>query len=163
MRTFNIFMMIFLVPVLVASADEVKGFKARMKNLFKAKPVAASVKIDLDVEPSVAPSDDLTVDEVLYKRKDLKGQVIKLEFDRVNDLKQTKTGYTARVSFERMNRADGMVVMIPEAGFKFFEKKDEHSSADNDDVYIEVLGKNSVRAVGTRYSKSKPEGERYSW
>ncbi len=122
-------------------------------------------EIDLEVEPSVSPTEELDVNEFQLKRKELEHQVVKLEFDRVIDLKQSGNGYTARVTFESGRITEGLTLMIPEEGLDMFKDMAERAprSPLRKKVYVEVLSGNVSRAVGVRYSKSKAEGERYSW
>ncbi len=41
--------------------------------------------------------------------------------------------------------------------------KKEPAYRRRNSVYVEILPANVVRAVGTRFSKNKPVGERYKW
>lgn len=158
------------LPVLIASAQQNplqrQGDRPRFNPLKNRGQQLGRPNIDLSVEPSVAPGEEYTVDEFLLKRKDLQGQVVELTFDRVIGLKQVGEGYTARVTFEDPRAGDGVMLLIPEAGFELFEeyvKSKDPLFRRRQTVLVEVLPANAVRAVGTRYSKNKPEGERYSW
>jgi hypothetical protein len=126
--------------------------------------ITQRAKIDLETEPAGEPVDKFEVDEFLLQRKDLEGEIVELEFDRVLDLKQIEAGYSARISFEnkRNERAD-VTLLIPKTGFEFFEKLAEDRNVSRKSVYVEVLKGNNVRALGTHFSKSKPAGERFSW
>lgn len=159
MRTLII---LFTVAMLgfTASAQQ-NPLKQRIKNL--QKKTQQRPRIDLETEPAGEPVDELTVDEFMLKRKDLAGKVIELEFDRVVDLKQIDQGYSARVMYESLRGVESISLLIPKEGFDFFEKLAEQRGSKREDVYVEVLGGNVVRALGTRFSKNKPEGERYSW
>jgi len=152
-----IVMMAILVPALFVFAQQ-NPLKNRVKQT--AKP-----KIDFSKEPMVAPTEEFTVSEFQLKRKDLQGIVVELTFDRVNDLKQTGQGYTARITFESVRNGEGVTLLIPEEGLELFEEMAERDvrSSLRETVYVEVIAANISRAVGTHYSKSKPEGERYSW
>jgi hypothetical protein len=45
---------------------------------------------------------------------------------------------------------------------EFFEPLTDPGVRRTNEVYVHVMGR-GVRALGTRYSSNKPEGERYSW
>ena len=155
--------LVMLVVVLIGStAMAQNSFKRRAQTAQKnqTKP-----KVDFSVEPSVAPSEELDVTEFQLKRKELKGKVIELEFDRVVDLKQSDNGYTARVTFESGRIVEGMTLLIPEEGLDLFQKMAEYEPrySSRQTIYVEVLSGNIARALGERFSKNKPEGERYSW
>lgn len=83
----------------------------------------------------------------------------------VSTLKQAGKGYSARVTFEDSRDSGGVVLLIPSEGLGMFEEYSKYDARyrRRESVLVEVLPANAVRAVGTRYSKSKPEGERYSW
>jgi len=146
-----------LMPAFFVSAQQ-NPLKNRVKQTAKSK-------IDFSKEPTVAPSEEFDVSEFQLKRKDLQGKVVELTFDRVHDLKQTGQGYSARVTFENGRTGEGIVLLIPEEGLELFEEMAERDSRSplRETVYVEVIGANMSRVVGTRYSKTKPEGERYSW
>jgi hypothetical protein len=149
-----------LLPVLSGSAQQTSTWKQRAVD----KKEQVRSKIDMDAEPVATPSDKLNVQEFALKRKDLEGKVVELEFDRVQEMKQIDIGYSARVTFESMRTAEeGVTILIPAAGGEFFEKLSKESARKNADVYVEVISANIVRALGARYNKNKPEGERYSW
>ncbi|MBC8207427.1 MAG: hypothetical protein ISR85_07115 [Kiritimatiellales bacterium] len=120
-------------------------------------------KVDLSREPASAPVADLDVGELRLKLKDMQGKVVELEFDHTIDLKQTENGYSVRVTFESVRAVEGIMILLPKEGLDFFEPLAEPRSPIRETVYVEVLGNNMTRAVGTRYNKNKPEGERYSW
>lgn len=148
-----------LVPAFLTSA-QVNPFKKRIQQL-KNSP---KQQIDLQSEPDAAPGEELTVSEFLLQRKDLKGQVVELEFDRAFDLKQVGEGYSVRVSFESVRGTEGVTIVLPKEGVEFFEPLAERDrGAVRNTVYVQVLGNNMVRGLGTRYSKGKPLGERYRW
>ena len=150
-----VFVLAVVVPVFFVSAQQ-----NPLRNRGKQE---MSPQVDLESEPESAPVDELDVSEFQLKRKELQGKVIELEFDNVIDLKQVGEGYSVRVTFESARVAEGMMIFLPEDGLEFFEPLSEHRGPLRATVYIEVLGNNMSRALGTRYSKNKPEGERYSW
>lgn len=125
----------------------------------------AKPKIDFETEPSVAPTEELDVNEFQLVRKDLVGKVIELEFDRVVALKQSGNGYVAQVTFESGRLVEGLTLLIPEEGLELFQKLSERDGRSplRTKIYVEVLGGPVSRALGERYRKNKPEGERYSW
>ena len=153
-----ILLVVALLPALVFSAQ---------KNLLQKRPKKADrLEIDLSVEPSAAPGEEMTVTELQFRREELQGQVVELTFDRVIGLKQMeKTAYSARLSFESGRQKESVLVLIPKEGLELFQEMATRfpKSPLRETVYVEVLEKNVIRAVGTRYSKNKPEGERYSW
>ena len=136
--------------------------KRRIQELKKANP---KMNIDLSTQPPGEPVDKLTVPELLLQRKDLAGKVIELEFDRATGLKQTSHGYTAKLFYDDVRDASGVMILIPEEGFDMFEvySKNDARYRRRETVLVEILPANAVRAVGKRYSKNKPEGERYVW
>lgn len=148
--------MAVLLPALFVSAQKDPS-KTRKKQT--ARP-----EIDLSVQPAAAPGKEFDVLEFQLKRKELEGQVVELVFDRVHNLKQTDQGYTVRVTFDNV-RGGSAVLLIPEEGLELFEEMAarELRSPLRQSVYVEVIDANFARAVGTRYSKNKPEGQRYSW
>jgi len=130
---------------------------------FQRKPVEVKAAREaLNVAPG-APVDDLTVNELQLKRKDLVGQVVELTFDNVINLKQAGEGYSARVTYESGRAAEGLALIIPSEGLEFFEPLADHRGPKRETVYVQVLTSNAAKALGTRYSKNKPEGKRYSW
>ncbi len=159
MRTFIIMLTLAMIG---STASAQNPFKNRNKPALAAQ---AKPAIDFEKEPSVAPSEELDVSEFQLKRKDLTGAVVELEFDRVVDLKQSGNGYTARVTFESGRITEGVVLLIPEEGLELFREMAERDarSPRRETICIEVIGANMSKALGTRYSKNKPEGERYTW
>ena len=153
---------IALIVLTLVSASFAKPNDQNKRNPQRTKQ-GVETKVDLTAQPTVAPEDDYTVDEFLLKRKDLSGKVIELKFDRVTGLKQTKNGYTAHVSYQDIKDKSGVSLLIPEEGLEHFEDYTDIRYRRNDSVYVEVLKSGVLRTVGTRYSKSKEEGERYSW
>jgi len=153
---------ILLVAMIGSVTLAQNSFKDRIK---EAADNRVKPKIDFSVEPSVAPSDEVDVSEFQLKRKELVGKVIELEFDRVVTLKQTGSGYTAKVTFESGRVLEGVTLLIPEEGLELFREMSERDARSplRTKVYVEVLTGNVARAVGERYSKNKPEGERYTW
>lgn len=160
MKTFII--MLTLAMIGSTASAQLNPFKNRQQ---PAPSAQTKPKIDLAAEPAVAPSDELTVSDFQLKRKELEGKVVELEFDRVVDLKQSGVGYTARVTFESGRIMEGVTLLIPEEGLELFKEMAERDarSPRRETVYVEVLGANISKALGTRYSKNKPEGERYTW
>lgn len=150
-------MLAVVVPVFFVSAQQ-NPLKKR------GQQQGTMPKVDLKTEPDAAPEDDVTVAEFLLKRKDLKGKIVELEFDRAFDLKQVGEGYSVRVSFESARATEGVNIILPEEGGAFFEPLTERGrGASRKTVYVQVLGNNMVRGLGTRYSKNKDLGERYRW
>jgi hypothetical protein len=138
-------------PRLPAAADQAQNLKAELK----AK---------LDVEPACEPSEDLNVEEFQLKRNDLKGRVVELTFDKVVSLKQTGAeGYVAMVTYESPRMAEGLNIVVPKDGLEFFEEQSKIDYRRKETIYVEVINPSIVRAVGTRFSKNKEPGERYSW
>lgn len=121
--------------------------------------------LDLSSEPAVAPLSRMEVDEFLLKRNELQGSVIELRFDRVSELKQTQNGYMAAVRYEGGRGAQEVRVLVPEEGLDLFGEwtKMKPGTKERTDIYVQVMTNGLVRALGERYSKSKPEGDRYSW
>lgn len=154
-----ILILLVVLPAILFSAQP----DARNKENKNRKKVLET--IDLSVEPTEAPCEKLTVGELQLKRQELQGNVIELTFDRVIDLKQTGEGYTARLTFESGRQKESVLVLIPEEGLEFFQEMADRfpRSPLRETVYVEVISANITRAVGTRYSKNKPEGERYRW
>ena len=145
-------------PVLPAQRPQLPATADRAQNL------KAELKANLDVEPACEPSEDLNVEEFQLKRNDLKGQVVELTFDKVVSLKQAGTeGYIAMVTYESPRLAEGLNIIVPADGLKFFEEQSKIDYRRKEKVYVEVINPTTVRAVGTRYSKNKEPGERYSW
>ena len=160
-------MRILLITLTVAmlgttASAQFNSFKNRQRNRAR-QPGKAT--LDLSVEPSAAPSEELDVSEFQLQRRSLGGKVVELKFDRVLDLKQTGNGYSARVTFESGRLLEGIMLLIPEEGLELFQEMAERDprSPLRKKVYVEVLTGSVTRAVGTRYRKNKPEGERYSW
>ena len=163
----KIFMMVVVMALICSTASaELNPFKKRQKKREKAaQTLRQEVKIDLEAEPSVGPTDEMDVNELLLERKDLTGQVIELEFDRTTSLKQMADGYSVRVSCRQVGGSSGKVtLLLPKDGLEFFEELFRSQNLRREGVYIEILpGGAGAKALGTRYRKSKPEGERYSW
>lgn len=151
---------IVLLAVLLPSS-----FVSAQKNPVKdrLKQRAENPRLDLSKEPECAPTEDLNVQELQLQRNELKGQVIELEFDNVIDLQQAGPGYTARVTFESPRVSEGVTIMFPAEGLEFIQPLADHRGPLRATVYVEVINSKMLRALGTRYSKNKPEGERYSW
>lgn len=130
----------------------------------KAQNLKAELKVDLNAEPACEPSEKLNVDEFQLKRNDLKGQVIELTFDKVVSLKQAgQAGYIAMVTYESPRIAEGLTIAVPSEGLEFFKELSEMKYPAKRTVYVEVINPSTARAVGTRFSKNKEAGERYSW
>jgi hypothetical protein len=163
----KILMMVITVAMISSTASaELNFFKKRKEKREKAtQTLRQKVKIDLEAEPSVGPTDDMDVSELLLERKDLTGQVIELEFDRTTDLKQMNQGYTVHVSCRQIGRSNGgITLLVPKDGLEFFEKLSKSQNMSREEVYVEILpGGGAAKALGTRYRKDKPEGERYTW
>lgn len=153
-----------ILPVLIASAQNPQRPVLQRPNFPQQTDFKAGLKAGLDVEPAGEPSGELTVDEFQLKRNDLKGQVIELTFDRVVSLKQAGAeGYMAMVTYESPRIAEGLNIIVPADGLEFFEDLSKVNYPQRRSVYIQVLTPSTVKALGTRYSKNKEAGERYSW
>jgi len=160
MRTLVVMLMVAMIGSSVSAQQN--PLKTRLK---AAQAGRQRSPIDLEAEPASEPVDKVDVNELLLQRKDLIGKVIELEFDHVMDLKQTTQGYTARVTSESRRMAEGISLLIPTEGLEYFEPLSEHKGLKRGKVYVEILPAeiNAAKALGTRYRKDKPEGERYSW
>ena len=158
----NIIIVLLVALIASTASAQRKPFNGRTQN---ASTFQKNQKIDLESEPSIAPSEELDVNEFQLKRKELEGLVVELEFDRVGTLKQSGNGYTARVIFESGRLAEGLTLLIPEEGLELFQKLTERDKRSplRTKIYVEVLSGNVSRALGERYRKNKPEGERYTW
>lgn len=122
------------------------------------------LKARLEAEPAGAPAADLTVEEFQLKRNDLKGQVVELTFDKVVSLKQAGAeGYIAMVTYESPRAMKGVAIVIPAEGLEFFEEQSKIDYRSKQTVYVQVISATTVKALGTRYRKNEPEGERYGW
>ena len=131
----------------------------------KATGKGRVMKVDMGTEPAQAPVGDLDVNELNQDWKELRGKVVELEFDRVEDLKKVNDRYVARVTFES-DEPVGMRVLVPEEGIPLFERVAEqrdYRESYPSSVYVKVCGNNIFRAVGLRYGDYRPEGERYNW
>lgn len=173
--------MIAVFPVLFASAQNTerprldqlpasakqKMLNREIKDIKKVEQQTerkVELKAELKGEPNVAPTAELNVSEFQIKRNELKGQVVELTFDKVVSLKQVgQEGYMAMVTYESPRMAEGLNMVVPEDGLKFFEELSRPEIRRKESVYIQVVNPSTVRALGTRYRKDKPEGERYSW
>jgi hypothetical protein len=90
--------------------------------------------------------------------------VVELTFDKVVSLKQAGTeGYVAMVTYESPRALEGVTIIIPAGGLEFFEEQSKIDYRRKGTVYIQVINASTVKALGTRYRKNEPEGERYSW
>jgi len=158
-------MRVFMVALMItafafsASAQLRPGRRTALPKQVDGKKAAREI---LAAVPG-APVDDLTVRELQLKRKELAGQVVELTFDNVIDLKQTGEGYTAVVIYEGRRASEGLLVLIPADGFDFFEPLAEYRGPQRETVYVQILNSNAATALGTRYRKDNPEGERYLW
>lgn len=162
-----IFAMVFMT-LLVTSAQTFPRPASQRPNFPQQADLKANLKAEiqagLDTEPDCEPTADMDVEEFQLQRNDLKGQVVELTFDRVVSLKQAgKEGYVAMVTYESPRLAQGLSLMIPADGLDFFEELSKINYPRKSSVYIEVLTPSTVKALGTRYSKNKDLGERYSW
>ncbi len=131
----------------------------------KKAELKAAMKAELNSEPAGEPSADMNVSEFLLKRNDLKGKVVELTFDKVVSLKQAgqEGGYLALVTYESPRLQEGLTLVVPSEGLEFFEALSKPEIRRRESVYIQVLNPTTVKALGTRYRKDKPEGERYIW
>jgi len=128
------------------------------------RPDADMKKADLNADPAGDPSCELTVSEFQLKRNDLKGQVVELTFDKVVSLKQAgQGGYMAMVTYESPRLAEGLNIIVPQDGLKFFEELSKPEIRRKETVYIQVLNASVVKALGTRFRKNAEESERYRW
>jgi hypothetical protein len=124
----------------------------------------AELQEALKGEPDVEPSDEMNVSEFQLQRNELKGKVVELTFDKVISLKQAgQESYIAVVTYESPRMAEGLHLVVPAAGLDFFEDLSRPEIRRRESVYIQVINPSTVKALGTRYSGSKPEGERYGW
>ena len=177
-RTVPVVLMITAIPLFMVSAqdatDNKKPPQEKQQKADKHKveqktenPKAeqkAERKEDLKEKKEIKSAEELTVDEFLLKRNDLKGKIVELTFDRVISLKQAgKEGYIAVVSYQKPRHAEGVNVLIPAEGLGFFKELDKPELQRRATVYIEVLNANTLKALGTRYREDKPKGERYGW
>lgn len=170
MRKLNSTLILLLaMPVLLISAQTNELSEAApAKNKKASKKMskeAALAQIDLSIEPVAEPSDELDVTELQLQRLDLDGKVIELTFDRVIFLKPTDQGYVAKLTFGQGRERESAPVLIPKDGLELFQEMAERDlrSPRRETVYVEVIDSKIMRAVGTDFSKNKPEGERYSW
>lgn len=148
-------MMLVLVTVALSASAQFRPFQRPPAG---PRPVREALET-----PPGEPVEKLDVNELQLRRRDLAGQVVELTFDNVIDLKQAGDGYAARVTYESARMTEGVVLIIPPEGLEFFEPLAEHRGPNRETVYVQVLPSGSARALGTRYSKNKPDGERYSW
>ncbi|GEM_PF-3412514 len=156
------FLLIVLIMAVIASSASAQLRPFQSKAAQQKAAEAKAAREALDAVPG-APVDDLTVNELQLKRKELAGQVVELTFDNVINLKQTGEGYSARVTYESARAAEGLALIIPSDGLEFFEPLADHRGPKREKVYVQVLTSNAAKALGTRYRKNKPEGERYTW
>ncbi|MFA6172130.1 MAG: hypothetical protein WC701_00470 [Kiritimatiellales bacterium] len=176
-RTVSIMLVITALPLFMASAQNAardkKPPQGRIPQLDKQKiekkaeqrtDVKAELREKLNAEPSGESAEELNVSEYLLKRNDLKGDVIKLTFDKVASLKQAgKEGYVAIVTYESPRLMEGLNLIVPADGLEFFEELSKPGIIRRETVYVHVLNANMLKALGTRYREDKPEGERYAW
>lgn len=162
MKTYMRLLVIFLMT----------GSVFAQQNLFKngekkirpnAGPRQEKFKIDYSTEPSTTPSTEMDVNEFLLQRKDVQGKVVELTFDKVVSLKQAGEGYTATVTYENPRMTEGLNLQVPPDGLELFEKLSKPNIRSRESVYIQVLTPYTVKVLGTRHSRNKPEGERYNW
>jgi hypothetical protein len=138
--------------------------KPNRPNPEKIAELKAGMKAELKNEPAGEPSMELNVSEFQLKRNELKGQVVELTFDKVVSLKQAgQEGYLAMVTYESPRLQEGLALIIPAEGLEFFEELSKPEIRRKESVYVQVLNPSTIKALGTRFSRSKPEGERYSW
>ncbi len=164
-RVMMLALAILATPMFFASAQAPQRPRPQLQGLPpQLEKNRAEMKAALDTEPVGEPSADLNVSEFQLKRNDLKGNVVELTFDKVVTLKQAgQEGYIAMVTYESPRMAEGLNIIVPSAGLEFFEELSKINYPRKGTVYIQVLNPSTVKALGTRYSKNKPEGERYSW
>ena len=172
-KTVPAILMITALPLFLVSAQNAQRPKqlpqgGRPAQLEKQKAVLAEKKAELkdklEAEPAGEPSADLNVSEFQLKRNDLKGKIVELTFDKVVSLKQAgKEGYIAMVTYENPRLAEGVSIIVPADGLKFFEELSRPGLVRRESVYIQVLNGSTLKALGTRYREDKPEGERYCW
>lgn len=159
----SVIVMFAALPLFLVSAQDVPREKARPVKTDRVEKNTER-KADLKEKRNVEAAEELTVDEFLLKRNDLKGKIIQLTFDRVISLKQMgKDGYIALVSFQKARQADGVTMLVPAEGLEFFKELDKPELQRRETVYVEVLNGDTLKALGTRYREDKPKGERYGW
>jgi hypothetical protein len=175
MRRIAMMLVMTAVPLLQTSAQAPQqpkppvpgGGAAQRPNLpdlERKAELKAEMKAELNSEPAGEPSAELNVSEFQLKRNDLKGRVVELTFDKVVSLKQAgKEGYLAMVTYESPRLQEGLTLVVPSEGLEFFEDLSKPEIRRKESVYVQVLNPFTVKALGTRYRKDKPEGERYSW
>lgn len=135
----------------------------------EAERKAAAVKAVIELpQPVGDPSEMLNVNEFLMKLADYSGKIVELTFDKVVSLKQTgSSGYVASVTFERdqgdnsMNAA--VDIVVPPQGLAFFKDLYEKGAMGQRTVIVQVIVESKVRALGTRYRRDNPAGEKFFW
>lgn len=151
------------LPLFMVSAQNTPREKERPAKAEKVEQKAERKEAAKE-KRNIEAAEELTVDEFLLKRNDLKGKVIELTFDRVISLKQMgKDGYVALVSFQKTRLADGVTILVPAEGLEFFQELDKPELQRRESVYVEVMDAGKLRALGTRYREDKPKGQRYGW
>jgi hypothetical protein len=120
-------------------------------------------------QPADGPVAELDVNEFQMKQADYVGQVVKLTFDEVLTLKQEgRSGYIATVTYKREqrdgSRSSSVEIAIPPEGLKLFQEVyDLNGSTRQTTVMVQVLVESKTRAVGARYRRDNPEGQKYVW
>jgi hypothetical protein len=135
-----------------------------------AEQKAGLLKAALDMpQPVEGPAAKLDVNEFQLKQADCVGQVVELTFDEVLTLKQeSSAGYVATVAFKREqrdgSRSSAVEIAVPPEGLKTFQEVYLlNGTTRQTKVMVQVLVGSKVRALGERYRKDNPEGERYVW
>ena len=168
-KIYSFMIAITALPLLMVSAQNLprdkKPLQGRSAQLEKQKEsLKDELKGGLSTEPAGEPSDELNVSEFLLKRNDLKGKIVELTFDRVTTLKQAgKEGYIASVTYESPRMQDGVNIIVPDEGLKFFEELSKPGIVRRETIYIQIVTPSVVKALGTRYRGDEPQGERYRW
>lgn len=136
----------------------------------EAERKAALLKTVIEMpQPPDGPVAELDVNEFQMKRADYVGQVVKLTFDEVLTLKQEGgSGYIATVTYKREqrdgSRSSSVEIGIPPEGLKLFQEVyNLNGSTRQTTVMVQVLVESKTRAVGARYRRDNPEGQKYVW
>lgn len=135
----------------------------------EAERKAAAVKAVVELpQPVGDPSEKLNVNEFLMKLADYSGKIVELTFDEVITLKQVgASGYVASVTYER-DRSDTsksafVDIVVPPQGLKTFQDLYEKGTIGQRTVIVQVIVESKVRALGTRYRRDNPAGEKFFW
>ena len=153
-----------LVGLVVAIA--LAGSMASAENLFE-KLFGAFLPDKVEVEKFPPPGESvasLQVRDALLKLVDYAGEVVRVDFDNVNAMRQVQSGYVAVISFRGRTLWDGMVVFVPNEGLSFFEAQIQREHRVTQTVFVQI-SKDGLpnRALGRRFRRSNAPGEQYVW